>query len=356
MPPSSPLAAVPDTRQSIHMSITAEIKQTFYQLTISDVLSAVEAAGFPTTGEYFQLNSYENRVFDVFLEPELTPAELNQHLIVKFYRPHRWSEKAIQEEHFFLEELNSVGLPVIAPIHFAANNSTLFPYKQMWMAAFRKGMGRMPQEFSHEDLQKVGRTLARLHNVGSLKTATHRPNMNVDDIGEPALQRIEQWCAPEVWTRYNAAAIKIFDFLDEHLNESEFIRIHGDCHRGNLLKTDPTPKEREAGIDSEFFFVDFDDFCNGPEVQDFWMLLSGPVRSSQDDLNAILTGYDELREVPEDDLRLIPALQGLRVIHYSGWIARRWEDPTFPQLFPQFKDYLYWAEDTEALEQIAWSL
>ena len=150
--------------------------------------------------------------------------------------------------------------------------------------------------------------------------------------------------------RYNTAADSILGYLESELDPESFFRIHGDCHKGNLLATD------RPGEPREFFFIDFDDFCNGPAVQDFWMLLSGAEADTLDEQDAILAGYTDLRHFDEEDLRLIPALRGLRIIHYGAWIARRWDDPSFPQIFPDFRTYTYWAEEVEALERLAWSL
>lgn len=321
----------------------------FYQLDANTVLDGIEEAGFRTTGEYIQLNSYENRVFDIRLEAGMNPPELNDRLVAKYYRPLRWSREAILDEHFFLDELKLAGLPVIAPLT-QKNGQSLSCYEGLYLTVFAKGLGRMPQELSLEQLKSIGRVLARLHNVGEQKSAKYRPHFTAEQFGWPALDVLEDWIAPEIYDRYMEAAETILNYLDDELNPSEFIRIHGDCHKGNLLQKD----EREGQKD--FFFVDFDDFGNGPVAQDFWMLFSSDESSNREELEAALTGYEELREFPQDQMKLFSPLRGLRIIHYAGWIARRWEDPFFPKLFPQFKDYVYWAEETEALERIAWGL
>jgi Ser/Thr protein kinase RdoA (MazF antagonist) len=318
------------------------LSESFYNLTPDVVLKGVEAAGFIPTGEYQQLNSYENRVFDIHLEPE-------GRVIAKYYRPGRWRREAILEEHFFLEELKTLGIPAVAPL--AQNNrDTLSSYEGMWLAVFPRAVGRMPQELALEDLVRVGRLLAQIHNVGEQNEARHRPILDVESYGAPALRFLKDWVAPEVWERYENAALNILDFLDEHLDEDEFHRIHGDCHRGNLLQQDS--KDGERG----FFVVDFDDFVTGPAAQDFWMLLSGEEDLRDEELSALMSGYEELRHFPREQRRLFEPLRGLRILHYAAWIARRWEDPSFPQLFPQFGEYSYWAEETEALEKISWSL
>lgn len=328
-------------------------KNSFYNLTPDQVLMAVERAGFYPTGRYLQLNSYENRVFDLWLEedsPNLTPNNLR--IIAKFYRPGRWSKEAIEEEHAFLKELQDADIPAVAPLYIKYNNinSTVFKQHDLWCGLFPRTVGRMPEELNHSDLQQIGRNLARIHNVGAKRKAIHRPILNAETYGWSNLKILKNHVSPEVWPRYNKAATQILEFLEDSLDQDSFIRIHGDCHKGNLLKTD------FAGQDSQFFFVDFDDFCNGPSVQDFWMLLSGDSDVEEDELSSLLSGYEDLREFNDQEFSLILPLRGLRIIHYAAWIARRWQDPSFPQLFPQFKDYTYWAEETEALEKISWEL
>ncbi len=326
------------------MSDTSQLTE-FFNLTPDVVLAGVEAAGFMTTGEYLQLNSYENRVFDVRLEAE----SVAERLIVKYYRPQRWNRHALLEEHFFLEELKSQGIPAVAPM-LQANKETLSSYRGMFMAVFPKAIGRMPQEMSLTDLNQIGRLLARLHNVGEQQESKARPMLNVETYGWPALEILKSWVAPEMWTRYEKAAITILEYLEDTIDEDQFFRIHGDCHRGNILQQDT--KEGDRG----FFFVDFDDFCTGPAAQDFWMLLSGDPDTLQEEKDALLSGYEELRHFPKSQHELLMPLRGLRIIHYGAWIARRWTDPSFPQIFPNYETYTYWAEETEALERIAWSL
>lgn len=320
-------------------------KEDFYQLTPDDVMHAVEAAGWDPTGEFTQLNSYENRVFDVHLENR-------ERVIAKFYRPGRWSQHTILDEHEFLHDLKLNDLPAIAPL-MLANKSTLDQHNDIWFALWPKAKGRMVDELQVADLTKLGRTLARFHNIGAQKKSKHRPIMNAENYGWANLDVLANWVAPEVESRYFTAAEDILYFLDDNLNEDSFIRIHGDCHRGNILKTDS-----RDGSPSEFFFVDFDDCAMGPAVQDFWMLLSDGENTpeGQQDLNALIEGYQEFRKFPQSELQLIPGLRGLRIIHYAAWIARRWDDPSFPKLFPQYRDFNYWASETESLERLARSL
>lgn len=316
----------------------------FYELTPDKALASIEAQGFELTGRYSQLNSYENRVFS--LELETTDETAIKEIIAKFYRPGRWSKEAILEEHAFLKELQSSGIPAVAPL--VINNETLFPTGEIHSTIFPKEMGRIPQELDASEFKQIGRLLARLHNVGAQHKAIHRPTISTKDYGDNSVNIVTPLIPRELEDRYLDAAESILNFLDEHLDESKFIRIHGDCHKGNLLQTDPIKGPKE------FFFVDFDDFCNGPVVQDFWMLLSG----DDDELekNSILEGYTELREFDEADFELVNGLRGLRMIYYSSWIAMRWEDPSFKQIFTDFKTYNYWARQTDELEKIAWKL
>ncbi len=317
----------------------------FDRLQPQVILQAIESAGYRTTGEYTQLNSYENRVFDVRLEANRTAPDPVDRLIAKFYRPNRWSEKAITDEHEFLAELQSEGIPAIAPLPMN-NNRTTLEFEGYKLALFPRVVGRMPDEFLTGQLKQVGRTLARIHNVGARKKAVHRPTLTSKSYGWDVLSRLEPFVYPELWPRYEDVCIEILEHLDEALDEAEYIRIHGDCHKGNLLHNG-----------KEFFFVDFDDFVNGPVVQDFWMLLSGSL--DDDDANReqdeICEGYEELREIP-DEWHLFDPLRALRIINYASWIAQRWKDPFFQQIFPAFTTYNYWLDELNRLEKIAATL
>lgn len=314
----------------------------FYQLEPHQVLKAIDDLGFLTTGEFLQLNSYENRVFEIGVENSTaSPNAINDNkLIIKLYRPNRWSKEALKEEHDFLSELRSDGIPVVSP--FELGGQSLFQLGQLYFSIFPKIRGRLPQEFLSGELQQVGRRLAQIHNVGARKESEHRPYIGTNDYGGwDQLDFLRPWISPEVESRYLDAAENILSHAEDGLRDKTYIRIHGDCHKGNLLNNGR----------GEFYFVDFDDFCNGPAAQDFWMLASEPQEFSE-----LIKGYEELREFDDQELKLIPLLRGLRVIGYSAWIAKRWDDPSFPQIFPEFKNYTYWAKETEALEAISWQL
>lgn len=323
---------------------TSNPQNLFFQLTPDVVLDAVENGGWRTTGEYLQLNSYENRVFSVRTEdPE------QSQIIVKFYRPGRWPESALREEHRFLEELKSQGVAVVAPLT-QKNGETLSKQHGLWFTAFPKARGRMPQELDLESLTKLGRVLARLHNVGAQSEARHRAILDVENFGRPALATIAPLVSHDVWGRYQEAAEEILSYLESELERHRFQRIHGDCHRGNVLMTD------EPGRPSEFFLIDFDDFAMGPVVQDFWMLFRHDEDDFGEELDAFLGGYTELRDFDEAQLDLMEGLRGLRILHYAAWIARRWNDPSFPKIFPDFGTDSYWFEEMRALEKVVHQL
>jgi Ser/Thr protein kinase RdoA (MazF antagonist) len=313
----------------------------FQNLQPDVIFQALDAAGFTTTGQMIQLNSYENRVFEIPLEQGTHAAEK---IVVKFYRPGRWDQKAILEEHEFLRELKAEGLPVVPPLTLQ-NNTTLLQFQNLWVAAFPKHRGRMPDEFLNDDLVKVGRTLAQIHNVGSRKTFKHRPRLGVSPVPlDQSIEFLASFLVPELEDRYFQAAHEIADLFFSEFTGDDFFRIHGDCHRGNLLKSST------SGGPTEFFFVDFDDCMTGPALQDVWMLL--PDLSKQTELDLFRTGYEELREFPHKDLHKIPILRGFRIISYASWIAQRWSDPSFAKIFPEYGTYNYWAEEVEQLEKI----
>lgn len=317
--------------------MTTSSLKNFYSLSPDHVLNTIEANGYQTTGELLQLNSYENRVFDIRLEP-------TGNLIAKFYRPLRWNATTLNEEHTFVEELLQNGVPTIGA--YKKNGFVHTTSDGIFYSLYPKRKGRMPQEFLPGQLKTVGRLIAQLHNTGAQKPFKHRQTMGDRDyLPFQSLDILEDYVQAELWSRYSEAVNTILDFLDDRLDPRQFLRIHGDCHKGNLL-------DDGAG----FFFVDFDDSINGPAVQDFWMLLSSAGDEGMSELHELLDGYAELRDFKDDDIDLIPALRGLRIFSYAAWIANRWSDPVFPKLFPDFRSYNYWADEVERLEAIAWNL
>lgn len=334
--------------------------KNFYDLDPSKVFDAIESLDLTVTGRYFQLNSYENRVFDVAIEPGHSLKSTMDYgfsanaeaksVIAKFYRPQRWTKEAIQEEHRFMFDLNKAGIKAVSPYQFGGE--TVFEDKGILFSLFPKAYGRMPQELAPNQLESIGRTLARLHNVGEQEQAPNRLYFDVETYGDESLDHISQFIYPEVQDKYWDVANRILDETHNVLQNMNYLRIHGDCHKGNILQTDPIEGEKE------YFFVDFDDFCNGPALQDFWMLLSDSKNLSvktNPELESLVKGYQELRDFNPADLKYIPLLQGLRIIYYAGWIAKRWSDPSFKNLFPQYLEYNYWAEELQALTDIWYS-
>lgn len=311
---------------------------TFFNLDPNTVLSACETAGMQPTGLFSQLNSYENRVFDIELEGR-------SKIIAKFYRPERWPKLAILEEHRFLMQLNQNEIPCLKPL-VLPNQSTLLTVSGIHVAFFPKFIGRMPQELALSEINRVGQLMARVHNVGSHEKARYRPIMDSSYYGGwQTLDFLADKISPEVKDRYLSAAENILEFIDQEFDQSEFFRIHGDAHKGNLLL-----------FDDIFYLVDFDDFCMGPCIQDMWMLLSHDKDSILDEQHAFIEGYEMFREFPLHQLGWVESLRGLRILMYAGWIAKRWTDPSFPKLFPDFGTFSYWAEEVEALEKVSWSL
>ncbi len=317
--------------------------QHFYTLTPDKVLDSVEAAlgdGVRATGRWLALNSLENRVHDIELEDE-------RHVVAKFYRPGRWSREAIADEHAFLFELLHAEIPAVAPLRLASGDtiaSTPLDDKGeggILFALFPKVRGRCLPELSDPQLAQCGRLLARLHNVGAQRPAPHRITLSVKDYGEPALFSLLQSGAIDIQmqSRYERAATAILRSAAV-LADVPGHRLHGDCHSGNLLWQNESP-----------FFLDFDDMLTGPAVQDIFMIVRGRDAEAERQRAVLLDGYEQMRSFDRTTLRLIERLRGLRMIHFSAWIARRFADPIFPRTFPEFETYRYWAEETAALEE-----
>ncbi len=307
----------------------------FYNLDPNLILLSAERNGYQVTGELIQLNSYENRVFEIKLENQNS-------IIAKYYRPGRWSKETILDEHEFTAELKRESLEVAEAL-ILKNGSTLDQIEKINYAFFNKVRGRLVQEFRPEHYKKLGRWIARLHNIGRRKDAVHRAFLGPSEDNKwNSLEQLLRMVSPEVRGRYEKAALQIFENLDDQLQDVPFIRTHGDLHRGNILEA----------ADESFVVVDFDDMINGPVIQDFWMLLPSAETSGSIEYENLVAGYSELSDFPEEQLELIPLLRGYRIINYAIWIMNRWKDPSFPKLFPDFGSYSYWAEETESLEKV----
>ncbi|MCB1325731.1 MAG: serine/threonine protein kinase [Spirochaetales bacterium] len=306
----------------------------FFQLTPERVLEAVESAGFEPSGHCTPLNSLENRVFDVRLEG-------GEHVVAKFYRPGRWSQRQIQEEHDFLGELVTAGIPVCAPVALL-NGHTIDQVQEIHYAIWPRTGGRSVDEFTDEHFQILGRLLARIHNVGDTRTQSERPPLNGRTYGLDCLAYLEEsaMLPAGLQTRYRAAVEEVARNFERLAEDVPVHRIHADCHIGNLL----------SGNDG-WFFLDFDDFCVGPAVQDIWMLAPATDDRGRYERELLLEAYRQFRPFEDHWLQLIAPLRALRYIRYAAWIARRWEDPAFPEAFPQFGTEEYWEQETLDLEQ-----
>jgi Ser/Thr protein kinase RdoA (MazF antagonist) len=320
----------------------------FSRLTPDLILSAVDSLGLATSGQLLALNSYENRVFQVGLED--VDGSRTAPVVVKFYRPDRWTEAAILEEHAFVAELVQAEVPAVAAR--ATRERTLHWYDGFWFAAFDRRGGRAPELSDRKVLEWIGRFLGRLHAVGGRAAYRHRPTLDVESFGvEPAGYLLDAgWIPPDLADVYRGVARDAIGEARrcfERAGRVKRLRLHGDCHEGNLLWTD-------TGAHPGPHFVDFDDSRMGPAVQDLWMLLSGSRQEMQRQLSDLLGGYEDFAEFNPHELELIEALRTLRLIHYSAWIARRWQDPAFPAAFPWFDSPRYWeARILELREQIA---
>jgi Ser/Thr protein kinase RdoA (MazF antagonist) len=315
----------------LHSTIVTDAN-TFFALTPERVLDAVEVGGLRSTGRCLPLRAFENRVYEVELEDE-------SRLVVKFYRPGRWSRETILEEHAFLADLAEAEVPAVAPMDLG-KGSTLNEIEGIYYAAFPRVRGRTLDELDAEHRRHIGRTLGRLHAVGAARPAPHRPKLDVEHYIHQPLRDIEKvgFMPENLWPRYRDVALRIAEAASAQLAAVKPQRIHGDLHWGNILWTRDGP-----------ILVDFDDCVMGPPVQDLWLLARGAgeeVRKAREDL---LEGYEVFREFDRATLSLIEPLRAMRIVYMSGWIARRWDDPSFPHAFPNFKDVRYWMQEYEAL-------
>lgn len=305
----------------------------FLALTPDWVLKAVEAGGFEPTGHVMALHCLENRVYDLKLET-------GDHVVAKFYRPGRWTEEAILEEHAFLRDLREAEIPVCAPLAFA-DGRTLHTVEGIHYAVWPRTGGRAPDELSDQEVEVLGRLVARIHNVGGLRGVRHRPTLDARSYGGAALEALEQrrMLPPQHEGRYRRAVERIAATYEELALGVPLIRIHADCHHGNLLNG------REG-----WFFLDFDDFRLGPAAQDVWLLVPGQDPEADEQRLRFVEAYRQFRDFDVRWLRLVEPLRGLRYIHYAAWIARRWNDPAFPRAFPHFDSEVYWDREVQDLE------
>jgi Ser/Thr protein kinase RdoA (MazF antagonist) len=298
------------------------------------VLDACDAAGLRPDGRLLPLNSYENRVYQVWLED-------GSARVLKFYRPGRWSDAQIAEEHAFAAELAAREIPVVAPEFTGRHAGFSF-------AVYPRRGGRTPELGDPKALEWIGRFIGRIHAVGATRPFEHRPSLDLETFGrEPRAWLLEHDFVPPdllpAWTAITAQALSSVESCFHRASDVRGIRLHGDCHPGNILWTADGPH-----------FVDLDDARMGPAMQDLWMLLSGDRAAMTLQLSHVLAGYEDFMTLDRRELNLVEALRTLRLIHYSAWISRRWDDPAFPAAFPWFNTQRYWQDRIlELREQIA---
>ncbi|WP_338821008.1 serine/threonine protein kinase [Acidovorax temperans] len=327
----------------------ANAQHPFAALTPDVVLDALASVGLYGDGRLMALSSYENRVYQVTLED-------GQRVVAKFYRPERWSQAQILEEHAFAAELTAAEVPAVGPL--VLGGTTLHAHGGFAFSVSPWRGGRGPELDDFEVLEWIGRFLARIHTVGAAKPFAYRPALTVQTFGADSrdwllaheiipldMQSAWQGACENALELIASSALSTGDGGQFGLNQARQIRLHGDCHPGNILWT---PTDQPGGGPH---FVDLDDARMGPAVQDLWMLLSGDRSQRTQQLSALLEGYEQFRSFDRRELALIEPLRTLRLIHYSAWLARRWQDPVFPVNFPWFGSSDYWRGQVDMLHE-----
>lgn len=320
--------------------MTIDNENLAYQnLTPEDILDCVEELGFVADGRLLALNSYENRVYQIGVEDGAP-------IIGKFYRPGRWSDEAIAEEHSFARDLAAADIPLIAPM--VCGDSTLHRHREFRFALYERRGGHWPELDDKDQLQLIGRLVARIHNIGDTERFQHRPALDVITFGEDSQATIldADVLPGELIEPYETLTEDLLDAIDEVFDarpQLHTLRLHGDLHPSNLLARD-----------NDIHIVDLDDARSGPAVQDLWMFLAGSRDGQTGQLQSLLSGYREFRHFDSGEMSLIEALRSLRIMHYAAWLTRRYDDPAFQIAFPWFAETRYWEEHILSLrEQLA---
>lgn len=312
----------------------------YASLTPDVVIDALAALGLAVDGRLMALSSYENRVYQVMLDD-------GQALVAKFYRPERWSDAQIEEEHAFAQALMAAEVPVVGPLRLLGQ--TLHHANGFAFSVSPRRGGRAPELDDFDVLEWLGRFIARIHDVGARQAFVHRPALNLQTFGTEQRDWLlhSGQIAPAWQSAWTAACDEALDRVAQAYAHTPHtvLRLHGDCHPGNVLWT---PMDMPQGGPH---FVDLDDARMGPAIQDIWMLVNGEGVQKQQQLAALLDGYEQMRPLDRRELRLIEPLRTLRILHYSAWLARRRDDPAFVQNFPWFGSDDYWAGQTQALRE-----
>ncbi len=307
----------------------------YARLTPDVIMTAVDACGLASTGSILALASYENRVYQIGTDDGF--------VVVKFYRPGRWSDAEILEEHEFALELAGRDVPVVPPIVHA--DKTLHEHEGYRYAVYERRGGRWPELGTRDDRILMGRFLGRLHAVGAIHRFRVRATLSPHELGRRSVEELlaSDWLPPHLVDAYSSVTAQLLDAVDTAFAEvgaTRVLRIHGDCHRGNVLWTEQGPH-----------FVDLDDCVNGPAVQDLWLFLAGSRDEMAGQVGDLLEGYGQFFDFDYRELRLVEALRALRLMHYTAWITRRWHDPAFPRAFPWLAEPRYWEEHVLALRE-----
>lgn len=316
----------------------------YQQLTPDTVIDAVESAGYLSDARILALNSYENRVYQVGIE--LDGIEKVPPLIAKFYRPARWSNEQILEEHHFVQELHDLEIPCVPPLRDNHNN-TLHTFRDFRFSLYPRQGGHAPELDNLDNLFILGRFMGRIHAVGKIRPFVHRQKLSVEHFGWASMDFLleKNFLPPSLQYAYESLGKQLLEKVQAIFQavQPEHIRLHGDCHPGNVLWRDDIPH-----------FVDFDDCMNGPAIQDLWMLLSGDRPTQLAQIAEVIEGYQEFCDFAPKELRLVESLRTLRLMHYAAWLARRWSDPAFPHSFPWFNTERYWGQHIlELREQLS---
>jgi Ser/Thr protein kinase RdoA (MazF antagonist) len=309
----------------------------YAELSPVAVLEAVESLGYETDARMFPLNSYENRVYQVGVVGKPS-------IIVKFYRPERWTNEQILEEHSYTQELVDLEIPVVPPIDFT-DGGTLQQFNNFRFSVFEQFLGRPPELDNLDNLLVMGRFVGRIHAVGALHEFKHRIELTAERFSVQSRQFLleNDFLSRDMRPAYETLSQDLVDKIQQRFadhGEVKKLRIHGDCHPGNVLWKDETPN-----------FVDFDDTMTGPAIQDLWMMLSGDRNQRQAQLLELVEGYNEFHKFRASELELVEAMRTMRLMNYAAWLARRWEDPAFPKSFPWFNTERYWAEHIQELRE-----